>query len=89
MGHAAISNNYDEFASYLTYALNGMDLNGKMVNTDTNNDGEVSMLEAFNYARAHDTQAETPWYEDNGDGIPHSGAMPAGMDGVLGSNTSL
>jgi hypothetical protein len=80
---------YDEFSYYFTCAINGADPYGKTVNADTNNDGEVSMLEAFNYARAHDTQAETPWYEDNGDGIPHSGEMPAGMDGVLGSNTSL
>jgi len=59
------------------------------VNADANGDGEVSLVEAFNYARAKDTQSETPWYEDNGDGIPHSGKMPAGGDGTLGSNTSL
>ena len=47
------------------------------------------MVEAFNYARSDDTQTETPWYEDNADGIPHPGPIPAGGDGTLGSNTSL
>ena len=49
----------------------------------------MSLVEAFNYARSHDTQSETPWYEDSGDGIPHSGAMPGGGEGTLGGNTSL
>jgi len=40
-------------------------------------------------ARSKDTRSETPWYEDSGDGIPHSGSMPAGGDGTLGSNISL
>lgn len=80
---------YDEFSYYFTCAINGADPKGKTVNADANGDGEVSLVEAFNYARAKDTQSETPWYEDNGDGIPHSGKMPAGGDGTLGSNTSL
>ena len=82
-------NTYDEFSYYFTCAINGADPDGKTVNADANGDGEVSMVEAFNYARAKDTQNETPWYEDSGDGIPHSGNMPAGGDGTLGSNTSL
>jgi hypothetical protein len=80
---------YNEFSYYFTCAINGADEKGKAVNADANNDGVVSMVEAFNYARTHDTAAETPHYEDSGDGVPHSGSMPAGGDGTLGSNTSL
>jgi len=80
---------YDEFSYYFTCAINGADPDGKSVDADTNNDGEVSMVEAFNYAQSKDTQDETPWYEDSGDGIPHSGNMPKGGDGSLGNTTTL
>jgi hypothetical protein len=83
------SKTYDEFSYYFTCAINGADPNGNPVDADVNNDGEVSMVEAFNYARSMDTQKETPWYEDSGDGIPHSGNMPNGGDGALGNTTSL
>jgi len=80
---------YDEFSYYFTCAINGADPKGNPVDADDNNDGEVSMVEAFNYARTNDTRNETPWYEDSGDGIPHSGIMPSGGDGSLGTATSL
>jgi len=81
---------YDEFSYHFTCAINGADPNGTTVDADANNDGEVSMVEAFNYAQSKDTQKETPWYEDSGDGIPHSGNMPKGGDGgALGATTSL
>ena len=83
------SGNYDEFSYYFTCAINGATPGGNTVNADANGDGKVSMVEAFNYARTHDTRAETPWYEDNGDGIPHSAEMPALGEGTLGSNTFL
>ncbi len=85
----AMNTNYDEFSYHFTSAINGAEPGGKTVNADANNDGDVSMVEAFNYARQKDTQAETPWYEDSGDGIPHSGAMPSGGDGTLGNATFL
>ena len=48
------------------------------------------MVEAFNYAVSEDREnRETPMYEDNGDGNPHSGPIPSGGDGTLGSSTSL
>jgi len=59
------------------------------VNADANGDGAVSILEAYNFARAHDSRPETPWYKDNGIAPPHSGAMPAGGDGALGAATFL
>lgn len=81
--------NYDEFSYHFTSAINGNNPNGKAVKADTNKDGVVSMLEAFNYARDKDSSSETPWYEDDGDGTPHSGSMPTGGDGTLGGNITL
>jgi hypothetical protein len=80
---------YDEFSYYFTSAINWAKPDGTTVNADANGDKKVSMVEAFNYARTKDTASETPQYEDNGDGVPHSGAMPAGGDGTLGSNTFM
>ena len=81
--------NYDEFSYHFTSALNGATPSGQKVNADTNNDKRVSMVEAFNYARDKDTRSETPMYEDSGDGIPHSGKMPAQGEGNLGAATFL
>ncbi len=80
---------YSEFTYHLICALNRADPDGNPVDADANGNGRVSMLEAFNYATTNDTRAETPQYEDNGDGIPHSGNMPAGGDGALGNTTYL
>ncbi len=85
----AMDYDYNEFSYYFTCAINGADPDGNAVNADTNNDGRVSMVEAFNYARTNDTRPETPWYEDSGDGVPHSGSMPGGGEGTLGGDTSL
>lgn len=81
--------NYDEFSYHFTSAINGADSKGTKVDADTNGDGKISMVEAFNYARLKDTRSETPWYEDSGDGIPHSGKMPAHGEGELGGKTFL
>ena len=43
-------------------AINGADETGHPVNADANNNGEVSMAEAFEYARSHDRANETPQY---------------------------
>jgi hypothetical protein len=47
------------------------------------------MVEAYNYAYDKDTQNESPQYEDSGDGISHTGKMPASGDGTLGGKTFL
>ena len=86
---ATQSYNYDEFSYYFTSALNKAKPDGTAVNADANGDGHVSMVEAFNYARSQDAESETPWYEDSGDGVPHSGNMPSGGDGTLGGSTWL
>jgi hypothetical protein len=60
---------YDFFSMYFTDALSGSKILGSApVNADTDGNGEVSMLEAFLYAKSVDTW-EYPQYEDDGDGI--------------------
>jgi hypothetical protein len=83
------NNDYDEFVYHLTAALNGAAPAGKKVDADANKDGKISLLEAFNYAQANDTSPETPQYEDSGDGVSHSGKMPASGEGKLGAQTFL
>lgn len=80
---------YDEFSYHFTCAINEAKPDGTPVDADANDDGVVSMVEAFNYARSNDTRPETPHYEDNGDGIPSTGNMPAGDDGAFGAGVSL
>jgi len=45
-----------------------------IVNADSNGDGHVSIGEAWNYSRANDEARiaglETPWFDDNGNGLP-------------------
>ena len=53
---------YDEFVYHWTCAINGADETGLPVDADTDGDGEVSMAEAFEYARSHDRVNETPQY---------------------------
>jgi len=82
--------NYGEFTYWYFSALTGNKPDGSgTVNADTNGDGKVSILEAYNFARSHDTRPEMPYYEDNGVLPYHSGAMPAGGDGALGATTYL
>ncbi len=56
---------YDEFCYHWISAVLGATPNGTPVNADYNNDGHVSMDEAFYYANTHDTQIETPQYYSN------------------------
>ena len=53
---------YDEFVYHWTCAVNGADETGNPIHADTNSDGEVSMAEAFEYAKSHDRVNETPQY---------------------------
>jgi len=80
---------YDEFSYWFTSAINWAEPDGTAVDADTNDDESVSMVEAFNFARSNDTRPETPWYEDSGEGAPHSGAMPFGGDGAFGADVNL
>jgi hypothetical protein len=53
---------YDEFVYHWTSAVAGHTPSGSAVNADSNNDGIVSIHEAFIYANTHDTRSETPQY---------------------------
>jgi len=55
---------YDEYAFYWTAAVNGMDAYGNPADADYNQDGFVTMDEAYIYAEAHDMQSESPQYGD-------------------------
>ncbi|MFO1498984.1 MAG: PKD domain-containing protein [Verrucomicrobiota bacterium] len=70
-------------------ALQGRNEYGFAVLSDSNGDGEVSMLEAFNYAASIDPYNEIPQYDDNGDGLSQTDPVPADSDGGLGANTFL
>jgi hypothetical protein len=88
--YAASSCPLDEFTFWYFAALTGTKPDGSgTVNADTNGDGKISILEAYNFARSHDTRPETPFYEDNGVWPCHSGAMPSGGEGALGASTYL
>jgi len=53
---------YNEFVYHWTAAALGEYPDGTSVDADSNNDGFVTMLEAFEYARDNDTKSETPQY---------------------------
>jgi len=55
---------YDEYVFHWTAAVNGKDAFGNPVDADTNEDGLVTMDEAYIYARDHDVQSESPQYDD-------------------------
>jgi hypothetical protein len=73
--------NHDVFSYYFTCALNGADHTGVAVNADTNGDSKVSILEAFIYARDHDTADEEPLLEDSGNGVGSHNPSATGTDG--------
>ena len=81
---------YDEFSYYYTSALNGYTPEGAYIKpaADSNGDGQVSILEAFVYAKTHDAAAEHPLYEDNGDGVGTSNPTTVG-EGSVGASTFL
>ena len=59
---ASPNHEYDEFVYHWVCAINGADEAGHPVDADTDNNGEVSMAEAFEYAKSHDCANETPQY---------------------------
>ncbi|MFX0106737.1 MAG: C13 family peptidase [Candidatus Hodarchaeota archaeon] len=66
--------NWDEFVYHFMCALVSIAWNGDdvTVDADFDNDGDISMKEAFVWAAAMDSRDETPWYNDNGDGIGYN-----------------
>lgn len=53
---------YSEFVYHWLSGIAGETPDGYPVNADSNNDGFVSIYEAFLYAKTHDTKNETPQY---------------------------
>jgi len=53
---------YDEFIYHWTCAIAQHDEQGNPVYADTNNDGYISMAEAYAYARSQDRRDESPQY---------------------------
>ncbi len=86
---------WDEFLYHFMCAVAQFKINGDsgLVNSDTNNDGRVSMYEAFMYASAHDSRLENPYYDDDGDGDGLPAILLAFLDpsqeGAFGMNTFL
>ena len=81
-----ISQQYGEFTYHYFAAITGQKPDGSgPVNADANGNGKISVVEAYNYARSHDGRPETPGYEDNGVLPHHTGNMPSGGDGAVGS----
>lgn len=64
---------YDTFVYHWTSAVAWETPEGVAVDADTNDDGIVSMIEAFTYAQANDFDDETPQYS----------STPAGLGDVL------
>jgi len=61
----AMSNlEYDEYVFHWTAAVKGEDAYGESVDADYNEDGIITMDEAFLYAETHDVQSEDPQYGD-------------------------
>ncbi len=71
---------YNEFVYYWTAAMAGHYPSGLVVNADSNNDGHVSMYEAFQFAKTHDQWVystdpelkETPQYYSSTPLLGHS-----------------
>ncbi|UCF13539.1 MAG: hypothetical protein JSW06_04580 [Thermoplasmatales archaeon] len=55
---------YDEYVFHWTAAIKGEDAYGIPVDADYNQDGRITMDEAYLYAKTHDIQNEHPQYGD-------------------------
>lgn len=77
---------YDEFVYHWTCAVNGSDIEGKRIDADTNDDGQVSMWEAFEYARNHDRNDETPQYGSWPEQLGEQWTFADACRGTLGIN---
>ncbi|MFW9854324.1 MAG: C13 family peptidase [Candidatus Thorarchaeota archaeon] len=86
---------WDEFVYHFMSAVAELKINGDpgIVNSDLNNDGKVSMYEAFMYASEQDSRLENPYYDDDGDGSGLPAILLSLLDpadeGALGQNTFL
>lgn len=72
---------YDEFAYHWISAVAGHDEMGNRIDADANEDGLVSMEEAFSYAQMHDSRDETPQYRS----VPETLGGQWTFAGLIGS----
>jgi hypothetical protein len=78
---------YDDFVMLLASALIGThQVDNTPVDADENNDGKVSLTEAFRWASDNDTKDEIPQYEDSGEGVSVSYPADNGFDGAVGKD---
>ncbi|RAJ06667.1 hypothetical protein LX64_01794 [Chitinophaga skermanii] len=75
--------NHDMFSFHFISALNGARHDGFAVDADLNNDGLVTLLEIFLFAKTKTTPNEHPQLEDTGDGV--STDKPSGKIGTEGA----
>ncbi|MEO0228313.1 MAG: C13 family peptidase [candidate division WOR-3 bacterium] len=81
---------FGEFTYWYFAALTRRKPDGSgIVNADSNNNGKVSILEAYNFARSNDGRPETPHFEDDGIAPSRSGSVPSGTDGNISTNLYL
>ncbi len=73
---------YDTFVYHWTSAVAWETPAGVPVDADSNNDGVVSMHEAFLYAEAHDTEDETPQYSSTPAGLGDALNLIGNLEGV-------
>ncbi|MBD3406993.1 MAG: hypothetical protein GF411_12820 [Candidatus Lokiarchaeota archaeon] len=81
---------WDEFVYHFMSGLIGWHLNGDgACDADFNQDGDISMREAFVYAAAMDSRSETPRYNDNGNGVMYTMGQVAWNTGWYGDSIFL
>jgi len=73
---------YDTFVFHWTSAVAWQNAYGQPVDADTNDDGIVSMREAFLYAEAHDFDDETPQYSSTPSDLGDIVNLRGNMEGV-------
>ncbi len=66
--------NWDEFVFHFMCALVSLHWSDpeETVDADLNDDELISLREAFIWAAAMDSRPETPWYNDNGNGVGYN-----------------
>jgi len=78
---------YDEFVYHFQSALNWATPQSTPVDADSDGNGYISMLEAFEYAVNHDSQDEHPQLDDDANGLSQEGGDA--NDGSLADDTYL
>ncbi len=82
---------FSEFTFRLLCAFYGYHIWGYDIPiwADVNDDGDISMAEAFGYAATMDSKDETPLYDDNGDQIGSTVGNIVGTDAIFGNSIFL